>query len=141
VRSCPATPVSLARSGAGAGAAATSRPRTSAPSQSAFLIFQPVKFATLYSFANVVSIAGTMFLAGPMKQLKNMFARTRIIATLVFLTMIGVTIFVAVKTQNVGLTILCLAVQFLAFVWYTLSYIPFARNAVLGCCKGVVGST
>lgn len=39
------------------------------------------------------------------------------------------------------LIILCMAVQFCAFVWYTLSYIPFGqrllKNCICKCCESV----
>lgn len=63
--------------------------------QSAFFFFKPKTFAVLYTFGNVTALCSTAFLIGPRKQLKNMFARKRIIATVVYLLAIILTILVA----------------------------------------------
>merc|ERR1719339_66507 len=36
-------------------------------------------FAVLYTVGNMMAIGSTLFLMGPMKQLSNMFAKTRVI--------------------------------------------------------------
>jgi hypothetical protein len=50
----------------------------------AFCVFQTI-FAVLYSIGNVVALSSTLFLMGPVNQLKRMFAPTRLIATIVML--------------------------------------------------------
>ncbi|KAF8275247.1 hypothetical protein EI94DRAFT_1712661 [Lactarius quietus] len=75
-------------------------------------------FAVLYALGTVVSLIGTGFLIG--QQLKLMFKPVRVVATIVFLAMI-VMIFVSAFVLA----------AYLAFLWYTLSYIPYARSAVL----------
>ncbi|KAF0881589.1 SFT2B protein, partial [Crocuta crocuta] len=42
-------------------------------------------FAVFYTFGNIASIGSTVFLMGPMKQLKRMFEPTRLIATIMVL--------------------------------------------------------
>ncbi|KAM6384020.1 vesicle transport protein SFT2B isoform 1-T1 [Alca torda] len=42
-------------------------------------------FAVFYTLGNIASIGSTLFLMGPMKQLKRMFEPTRLIATIVML--------------------------------------------------------
>uniref|UniRef100_A0A673SWK0 Vesicle transport protein n=1 Tax=Suricata suricatta TaxID=37032 RepID=A0A673SWK0_SURSU len=42
-------------------------------------------FAVFYTFGNIASIGSTVFLMGPMKQLKRMFEPTRLIATVMVL--------------------------------------------------------
>ncbi|KAI5622662.1 hypothetical protein C0J50_17779, partial [Silurus asotus] len=44
-----------------------------------------ILFIVLYTFGNICSLFSTMFLMGPMKQLKRMFDKTRIVATVVML--------------------------------------------------------
>lgn len=94
----------------------------------------PVKglrlFAIFYSFGNVMSIVSTSFLVGPAKQLKSMFNPTRLIPAIVALSFLILTLFSALYLKKTGLTIICCIIQFLAFTWYCLSYIPFARDAV-----------
>lgn len=104
----------------------------------------PVPFATMYSTGNIISICATCFLYGPWTQAKKMFAPTRAIATLIYLGFMGLTLFLAFYGGHISyrtlLLVLCIISQFLALCWYTLSFIPFARDIVLtcikeGCCK------
>lgn len=91
-------------------------------------------FGSLYTCGNVLALCSTGFLMGPVSQLKNMFHSSRIGATLGYLIMIGVTLTVAFAYEGGGkafLVILCVIVQCLALTWYTLSYIPFARDMVV----------
>lgn len=100
------------------------------------LLFLPnglLIFGLLYTLGNVLSLMSTCFLMGPVKQLKKMFAKTRVIATIVVLVMIVLTLVCALAINNTGLTILCVCIQFLALTWYSISYIPFARDAVMKC--------
>lgn len=128
-------------------------------------ILDPVRFSIMYTLGNVIALFSTAFLFGPCRQLKNMFARTRIIATFIYLAALVGTLVVAIKvrhptappsrasphsttslrlpasqTESVIGVLCMIAVQFLALVWYTISYIPYARDLVwrmLGnCCKG-----
>uniref|UniRef100_A0A6G1S790 Vesicle transport protein n=1 Tax=Aceria tosichella TaxID=561515 RepID=A0A6G1S790_9ACAR len=100
-----------------------------------FFLAIPVKgiklFAIFYSLGNILSISSTCFLMGPWKQLKKMFHPTRVIATIVALTFLVLTLVVAIKYGKTGRTLVCCLVQFLAMTWYSLSYIPYARDAVL----------
>ncbi|EIM90232.1 SFT2-domain-containing protein [Stereum hirsutum FP-91666 SS1] len=88
-------------------------------------------FALLYALGTVVSLVGTGFLIGFFKQIKMMFKPIRVIATIVFLVSIGL-IFVGAFVLDSGvLCIIFVIIEYLAFLWYTLSYIPYARSAVL----------
>lgn len=82
-------------------------------------------FVLLYSFGNIISIFATLFLMGPMRQLKSMFAPVRVVATIVFIGMLIATIIVAIKTRNFVLVLICVILQFFAGLWYSLSYIPY----------------
>ncbi len=67
-----------------------------------------------------------------------MFHEKRRVATLVYLLTLCLTLGIAFGYEGGGKTVLVLlsvVVQFLALVWYTLSYIPFARDMVLSCMK------
>lgn len=88
-------------------------------------------FATLFAFGTVVSLVGTGFVIGFKKQLQLMFKPVRIIATLVFLVSIGL-VFVGAFVIGIGaICILFVILEYLAYTWYCLSYIPYARSAVL----------
>lgn len=54
-------------------------------------------FAIFYTLGNIISLASTCFLMGPVNQIKKMFAPTRIIATIIVLVSIGLTLFAAIK--------------------------------------------
>jgi Got1/Sft2-like family len=99
----------------------------------------PVPFATMYTTGNIISICATCFLYGPWTQAKKMFAPTRAIATFVYLTFMSLTMFLAffkgVLAYRVLLLMICILCQFLALCWYTISFIPFARDIVLSCIK------
>jgi len=88
-------------------------------------------FAILYIFGTIVSLIGTGFLIGFLNQLKLMFKPIRVIATVIFLASIGL---VFVGAFVLGSDVLCLIfviIEYLAYTWYSISYIPYARTAVL----------
>ncbi|XP_056157463.1 SFT2 domain containing 2b [Lampris incognitus] len=88
-------------------------------------------FAVLYTLGNICSLASTMFLMGPVKQLKRMFAKERALATAIMLICLVLTLCAAFWWKNNVLALLFCVLQFLAFAWYGLSYIPFARDAII----------
>ncbi|XP_039600897.1 vesicle transport protein SFT2B-like [Polypterus senegalus] len=87
-------------------------------------------FAVFYTLGNITSICSTLFLMGPMKQLKKMVEPTRAIATAVMLLCLVLTLCSAFWWKNNGLAVLFCILQFFAMAWYSLSFIPFARDAV-----------
>ncbi|XP_061571572.1 vesicle transport protein SFT2B-like isoform X1 [Cololabis saira] len=88
-------------------------------------------FAVLYSAGNLCALASTSFLIGPCRQLKTMCAPERALATAIMLVCLVLTLCSAFWWKNNGLALLFCILQFLAFTWYGLSYIPFARDAVM----------
>lgn len=102
-----------------------------------FLLWVPRKglylFAVFYTFGNIASIGSTVFLMGPMKQLKRMVEPTRLIATIMVLLCFTLTLCSAFWWHNKGLALIFCILQSLALTWYSLSYIPFARDAVKKC--------
>lgn len=87
----------------------------------------PTKFAILYTLANVFFLASTAFLMGPMAQLRKMFDKGRVVATLLYFLFMGLTLYFALVVKSLIGTLICLIIQMCALVWYCLSYIPFAR--------------
>lgn len=59
-----------------------------------------VGFGILYSFGSVLTIMSTMFLVGPVKQIKNMLKKNRIIASVVYLTSIALTLYCAIALED-----------------------------------------
>ncbi|KAI9011031.1 vesicle transport protein [Gaertneriomyces semiglobifer] len=95
-------------------------------------------FAILYTFGNLVSLCATGFLVGFLAQLKRMFDASRLTATIIFIVAMVLTLVVAIVLESVILTIICCVIQFLALLWYSLSYIPFARDMAKKICGGLL---
>jgi len=92
---------------------------------------QLFSFVMLYTIGIIVSLIGTGFLIGFFQQLKMMFKPVRVVATIVFLASIGMVFVAAFVLGNKLLCIIMVIVEYLAYTWYTLSYIPYARAFVL----------
>jgi hypothetical protein len=98
-------------------------------------------FAIIFTCSSLTSVASSLFLTGPMKQLKKMFEESRWIATLVFLVSMVMTLISAFVIKIPALCVVFCIIQYLAMLWYTISFIPFARTAVKNiaasiCCRG-----
>ena len=95
----------------------------------------PVPFVLTYSLGNLCSLLASLFLVGPHRQLANMFDETRKVTTIVFLaSLVLVLVLCFVNMENIlklTLLVTLVLVQFFASLWYSLSYIPFARNTVV----------
>jgi len=87
-------------------------------------------FAVLYILGTIVSLIGTGFLIGFFKQLKLMFKPVRIVASIVLIASIGLVFIGAFVLRNGILCLIFVFIEYLAYTWYTLSYIPYARAAV-----------
>lgn len=90
----------------------------------------PILFGIFYTVGNIMSIASTCFLMGPWKQLKKMFNETRLVATLAMFVFMGLTLWSAFASGKKLRTLIFCFCQFLSMTWYSLSYIPYARDAV-----------
>ncbi|KII88711.1 hypothetical protein PLICRDRAFT_54538 [Plicaturopsis crispa FD-325 SS-3] len=88
-------------------------------------------FAVLYGMGTLISLVGTGFLIGFWKQITLMFKPVRVVATVVFLGSIALVFVGAFVIGNEILCIVFVIIEYLAYTWYTLSYIPYARSAVL----------
>ncbi|KAJ8255519.1 hypothetical protein COCON_G00193830 [Conger conger] len=99
------------------------------------LLFLPkiglILFIVFYTFGNICTLASTMFLLGPLKQLKTMCEKTRAFATILMLLFLALTLCAAFWWKNFWLALVFCILQVISFAWYGLSYIPFARDAVL----------
>ncbi|KAN0075346.1 Got1/Sft2-like family domain containing protein [Tylopilus felleus] len=95
------------------------------------LLGQLGSFAVLYTLGVVVALTGTGFLIGFGTQIKLMFKPVRIIATIVFLATIGLVFVGAFVIHNGVVCIVFVIIEYLAYTWYCLSYIPYARSAIL----------
>ncbi|KAB2618927.1 vesicle transport protein SFT2B [Pyrus ussuriensis x Pyrus communis] len=97
---------------------------------SMLVFFHPIKFAITFTLGNLLSLGSTAFLIGPKRQVSMMLDPVRIYATAVYLASIVIALFCALYVHNKLLTLLAILLEFGALIWYSLSYIPFARSMV-----------
>lgn len=89
-----------------------------------------ILFGIFYSLGNITALSSTMFLMGPINQCAKMFAPTRFFATIAVFAFLALTMCAAFWWKKIGLVIMFCIFQFVAMTWYSLSYIPYARDAV-----------
>ena len=97
------------------------------------------KFGILYCAGTVCSLASSLFLWGPAAQCKAMFDKTRRIVTIIFLSCIAGTVVCIFLYPKPMLIMALILVQYCAYFWYTLSFIPFGRTIFCKCFKKAVG--
>lgn len=99
---------------------------------SLFPIPNPRRFALLFTLSNLVTIAATGFLIGFRRQAKCAFKERRRIYTAAFIVSTTVTLIICTTVKNVAiamvLSLLFCVVQLIAFLYYTLSYLPFGTQ-------------
>jgi len=106
------------------------------------LFFGPkglISFSIFYTLGNVVALCSTCFLMGPINQCKKMFSSTRVVATVLMVICLVLTMLSAFLWKKSGLALIFCVLQFLAMTWYSLSYIPYARNLVKTTVSGIIG--
>ncbi|CAG9462347.1 unnamed protein product [Pedinophyceae sp. YPF-701] len=97
------------------------------------------KFALAFTLGNLLLVASTMFLMGPVKQIRSMMDKGRIYATGAFFGSMALTLFVTLKLQSFILAVPCVVVEVLALLWYCASYIPFGQSvlrSIFSRCMG-----
>lgn len=97
---------------------------------SMLVFFNPIKFGITFTLGNLLSLGSTAFLIGPKRQVTMMLDPVRIYATAVYLASIIIALFSALYVHNKLLALLAIILEFGALIWYSLSYIPFARSMV-----------
>uniref|UniRef100_A0A0E0K1A9 Vesicle transport protein n=1 Tax=Oryza punctata TaxID=4537 RepID=A0A0E0K1A9_ORYPU len=97
---------------------------------SMLVFFNPVKFGVTFTLGNLMALGSTAFLIGPKRQFDMMLDSVRIYATAVYIASIIIALFCALFVHSKLLTLLAIILEFGALVWYSLSYIPFARSVV-----------
>ncbi|GER46704.1 Got1/Sft2-like vescicle transport protein family [Striga asiatica] len=91
---------------------------------------KPIKFALLFTFGNVLAVGSTALLIGTRQQLRMMFDTVRVYATAVYVGSVIVALVCALLIHSKILTIVAIISEICALIWYSLSYIPFARRMV-----------
>lgn len=97
---------------------------------SLLVFYKPIKFAVLFSFGNILAIGSTVFLIGPVQQTRMMLDPIRIYATSIYIGSVVLAFVCALLIHNKVLTIIAVISEICALVWYSLSYVPFARRMV-----------
>ncbi|KAG5618667.1 hypothetical protein H5410_018491 [Solanum commersonii] len=97
---------------------------------SMIVFIKPIKFALLFTFGNMLAIGSTTFLIGPMQQLSMMMDPVRAYATSMYVGCVVLALICALWIHSKILTLLAIICEICALVWYSLSYIPFARRMV-----------
>lgn len=96
-----------------------------------------VMFAILYTFGSISMVLATLFLFGPMNQIKGMFSSLhRALAVATYFTMLILVLIVAFTVKKPGLCLVLVALEAVAYVWYAITSIPGGQF----CCKTCVGS-
>lgn len=103
----------------------------------------PIPFAMTYTLGNIMSLLSSTFLCGPKSQFKSMFHKKRRVTTIVYLsTLFFSLIFCFIPMQHdfrLVILVVLVMVQFFSLMWYCLTFIPFARDAVKRCFKDTIG--
>jgi len=99
----------------------------------------PIPFVTTFTMGNIIALCGTCFMSGPKSQLKRMFKKTRRVASILYMLSITGTLTVALALKDwqfqTPTLLFCIVIQYTSLIWYTLSYIPFARKMATSACK------
>ncbi|XP_078428225.1 uncharacterized protein LOC144700651 isoform X1 [Wolffia australiana] len=104
---------------------------------SLIVFVKPIKFGILFTFGNFLAIISTVFLIGPCAQLRLMGDPVRIYATAIYFGSFFFALICAFMIRSKMLTLLSIVAEICALLWYSLSYVPFARrmvsNLVISC--------
>ncbi|CAJ0584158.1 unnamed protein product, partial [Mesorhabditis spiculigera] len=87
-------------------------------------------FCVLTSIGSIMSLIGTCFLMGPLKQLKNMFSANRWVASLAYIAFIMMALISGLVLKNTPLALIFTILQYVAMAYYSLTYIPFAKQYI-----------
>jgi hypothetical protein len=96
------------------------------------------KFAFMYTLGNIISLCGTFFLVGPVRQFQNMKDPSRMWTSIIFIGSMVMTLVSVYTFHSRILTIIFVIIQFCAYVWYVLSYIPYGRDMCRRCLRGFI---
>ena len=95
---------------------------------------KPETFAICFSLGIVISIMGSGFLIGFKRQCRMMFKPSRFLTTVIFLSALALTLISALILKSRILTLVFMLIEIVAYIWYVLSYLPFAQRMVIRMC-------
>lgn len=99
-----------------------------------FSAFNVTVYAVIFSFCQILNIAGSCFLSTPSGHLKAMKKKHRIIPSIAYIVMIILTIVLAVATGIKALVLLCVILLTICYYWYTISFIPYGTKILKKLC-------
>ena len=97
-------------------------------------------FAVWYTCGNCVCLSSTFFLMGPKKQCELMMKPARKLTSMVLFGSMLACLFMAFAGISKIIIMIAIIIQFLALLWYVLSYIPGAQNLCSSCIKSRISS-
>ncbi|KDN44134.1 SFT2-domain-containing protein [Tilletiaria anomala UBC 951] len=103
------------------------------------LIASYVLFAILYSVGFLVSLTGTGFLIGFGTMIKQMFKPVRVVATIIMFAAFAMVWISAFAIRSAPLAIVFCVVLYLSYLWFALSFVPYARSLVKRMFSKVIG--
>ena len=97
-------------------------------------------FAIWYTCGNCVCLSSTFFLMGPKKQCELMMKPARKFTSIVLFGSMITCLFMAFSGISKIIIMIAIIIQFLALLWYVLSYIPGAQSLCSSCIKRKISS-
>lgn len=106
---------------------------------SPYFVSVPTDFVWVYAFANVFVLCSCVFVLGPVHQLRVLaHNKGKAITVVVYLSAMMAALVVALRAGMNGATVLCVAVQICAAVWYLGPYIPYVSSCISKTANGVL---
>eukprot|EP00756_Hemistasia_phaeocysticola_P056450 Hpha_TRINITY_DN32622_c0_g1::TRINITY_DN32622_c0_g1_i1::g.30326::m.30326 len=96
-------------------------------------------FAIMSALSALFALAGSAMAAGCGALCAQMFDPVRAVAASVWLGTIVLNVYLGIVENSPVLMIICGSLQWLSQLWYQLSYIPYARDCLIGCTKKIGG--
>ncbi|CAH1405987.1 unnamed protein product [Nezara viridula] len=95
------------------------------------LFLKARKFSLLYTMGSLFLICSFSFLWGPLHHLRHLFSRERLCFTLSYLGSLFATLYFALFQQSTPFTVFFAMIQFIALLWFLLSYIPGGHTGLM----------
>jgi len=95
------------------------------------LIGRPGRFAFLYTLGNVTMLSASFFLSGPRAQCRKITSKDRAKTSFVYICSMLLTLSAVFSPAFFGrslLILVCVVVQWVALVWYVLSFVPYGHT-------------
>ncbi|ODV97239.1 hypothetical protein PACTADRAFT_74783 [Pachysolen tannophilus NRRL Y-2460] len=94
------------------------------------LSLKPAKFSIIWSLGSIFFLISFCILQGSKKFMENLFKADRIFFTLCYLSSITLTLIFALVIKITLFVIIACFVQFIAMIWFSVSYFPLGLNGL-----------